>query len=289
MLPGLSAVVREDENGLSEFPLPGELRSVPLFIEPSGAAALTTHLSEAARPSQREFWMPDNLCKVCYCCEEGFTLVRRRHHCRLCGQVFCNQCSSYYIARSALSQVTEGRDSMAMSAENQQVRCCKNCFSQLSEQKTVIRSKRESMFEEMSPKASKIEKVSYDHHTEDVSEILNNSSAPEPDFSGARTPVASILNQLAANILFNEGVSLSDLQIQDPKIEVNNVGLIDFAISQGSKVSSLLMPLHETYSVRAKHEATLRGMYVVAEFNNVYMMHFNFIYIVERICILKQW
>ena len=45
----------------------------------------------------KQFWMPDKFCKVCYACEEPFTMYRRRHHCRMCGQVFCNNCSSYSI------------------------------------------------------------------------------------------------------------------------------------------------------------------------------------------------
>lgn len=44
---------------------------------------------------QQLYWMPDQLCKTCYGCEAPFTVFRRRHHCRLCGQVFCNTCSSF--------------------------------------------------------------------------------------------------------------------------------------------------------------------------------------------------
>ena len=35
--------------------------------------------------SDRQHWMPDQLCKQCYACETPFTVFRRRHHCRLCG------------------------------------------------------------------------------------------------------------------------------------------------------------------------------------------------------------
>jgi hypothetical protein len=41
--------------------------------------------------------MPDRLCRTCYECETPFNMFRRRHHCRLCGQVFCHKCSSYLI------------------------------------------------------------------------------------------------------------------------------------------------------------------------------------------------
>ena len=47
--------------------------------------------------SDRQHWMPDKLCKQCYACDLPFTVFRRRHHCRLCGQVFCSNCSSYFV------------------------------------------------------------------------------------------------------------------------------------------------------------------------------------------------
>jgi len=46
---------------------------------------------------RKEHWMPDSLCKNCCGCDAQFTVFRRRHHCRLCGQVFCNECSAYFV------------------------------------------------------------------------------------------------------------------------------------------------------------------------------------------------
>ncbi|CAF3569320.1 unnamed protein product [Adineta steineri] len=40
-------------------------------------------------------WMPDSAGKECYDCQEKFTPWRRRHHCRVCGLLFCNRCCSY--------------------------------------------------------------------------------------------------------------------------------------------------------------------------------------------------
>eukprot|EP00116_Pleurobrachia_bachei_P004219 sb/3464481/ len=40
-------------------------------------------------------WIPDYGVSMCMRCEENFTAIRRRHHCRACGKVFCAMCSSY--------------------------------------------------------------------------------------------------------------------------------------------------------------------------------------------------
>ncbi|CAG8499718.1 23687_t:CDS:1 [Racocetra persica] len=34
----------------------------------------------------RGYWMADDTCKECYDCKTTFTLVRRKHHCRICGK-----------------------------------------------------------------------------------------------------------------------------------------------------------------------------------------------------------
>ncbi|KAI6177845.1 Lateral signaling target protein 2-like protein [Aphelenchoides bicaudatus] len=38
-------------------------------------------------------WVPDSECENCVACGTSFTLIRRRHHCRNCGRIFCDQCS----------------------------------------------------------------------------------------------------------------------------------------------------------------------------------------------------
>lgn len=56
-----------------------------------------------SRPSLDHYsapvWVPDSLAVRCVRCNEPFALWRRRHHCRLCGQVVCHACSArqFYI------------------------------------------------------------------------------------------------------------------------------------------------------------------------------------------------
>ncbi|XP_062602240.1 rabenosyn-5-like, partial [Saccostrea cucullata] len=40
-------------------------------------------------------WLPDSHVKECPFCRRNFTLTRRRHHCRLCGDIMCDRCSQF--------------------------------------------------------------------------------------------------------------------------------------------------------------------------------------------------
>ncbi|XP_074739649.1 lateral signaling target protein 2 homolog isoform X2 [Strix uralensis] len=40
-------------------------------------------------------WVPDSTCSQCSACRSPFTLLRRRHHCRSCGKIFCARCSPH--------------------------------------------------------------------------------------------------------------------------------------------------------------------------------------------------
>eukprot|EP00767_Chilomastix_cuspidata_P000502 gnl/Chilomastix_cuspidata/1127.p1 GENE.gnl/Chilomastix_cuspidata/1127~~gnl/Chilomastix_cuspidata/1127.p1 ORF type:complete len:487 (+),score=157.50 gnl/Chilomastix_cuspidata/1127:140-1600(+) len=39
-----------------------------------------------------ENWVPDNAHSACPICRKGFSVTKRRHHCRRCGRVFCSRC-----------------------------------------------------------------------------------------------------------------------------------------------------------------------------------------------------
>ncbi|XP_063040737.1 lateral signaling target protein 2 homolog isoform X2 [Engraulis encrasicolus] len=40
-------------------------------------------------------WVPDEVCSMCVSCKAPFTVIRRKHHCRSCGKIFCSRCSSH--------------------------------------------------------------------------------------------------------------------------------------------------------------------------------------------------
>ncbi len=45
----------------------------------------------------KQYWMPDGNCKECYECGDKFNTFRRRHHCRICGQIFCSRCCNQEV------------------------------------------------------------------------------------------------------------------------------------------------------------------------------------------------
>ena len=57
-------------------------------------------------------WLDDSSSTFCISCDAQFTCYNRRHHCRFCGNLLCNDCSKWRI---------EG------------VRACKPCYTELKE------------------------------------------------------------------------------------------------------------------------------------------------------------
>ncbi|XP_065571990.1 zinc finger FYVE domain-containing protein 9-like isoform X2 [Artemia franciscana] len=66
----------------------------------------------------KPFWIPDEDALNCMHCDIKFTLLKRRHHCRACGKVFCSTCCSLKTKIEYL--------------ENREERVCQPCFSTLS-------------------------------------------------------------------------------------------------------------------------------------------------------------
>ena len=98
----------------------------------------------------RQHWMPDRLCKQCYACDSPFTVFRRRHHCRICGQVFCNTCSGYFVPATSKQELQQQQEEVwsqqqppnstsALSNTNNKtiLRTCKMCYEQVADQQQL--------------------------------------------------------------------------------------------------------------------------------------------------------
>lgn len=62
-------------------------------------------------------WLPDHETSTCMSCDSLFTLIKRRHHCRSCGKIFCGDCCRQ---RAKLLYL-----------DNKEARVCGNCFNLL--------------------------------------------------------------------------------------------------------------------------------------------------------------
>ncbi|KAN0065535.1 hypothetical protein ACQY0O_001372 [Thecaphora frezii] len=101
--------------------------SFPSF--PSNATSLATLLSASSNAIPTKplrvlddynapVWVPDNRAEKCACCSEVFGMWRRKHHCRLCGQVVCWTCSQRSFLIPAFQDGGEDRPA----------RACDSCY-----------------------------------------------------------------------------------------------------------------------------------------------------------------
>jgi len=69
---------------------------------------------EVEQVSSAPIWVPDNEAVQCMECGIKFTTLRRRHHCRRCGNVVCGKCSDQNIR---------------LDNTKKEVRVCRSCYS----------------------------------------------------------------------------------------------------------------------------------------------------------------
>eukprot|EP00758_Cryptobia_borreli_P015043 Tbor_TRINITY_DN5983_c1_g4::TRINITY_DN5983_c1_g4_i1::g.18652::m.18652 len=85
---------------------------MPIFTSSNGSSSGFT----ALRPPRtaeiycipREKWIPDNRVVECMAteCRQQFSFFNRRHHCRVCGKIYCASCCSENIPRYMVSNST---------------------------------------------------------------------------------------------------------------------------------------------------------------------------------------
>ncbi|GLT74224.1 hypothetical protein SLA2020_460320 [Shorea laevis] len=71
----------------------------------------------------KDFWMPDQSCTVCYECDSQFTVFNRKHHCRLCGRIFCAKCTANSVPAPSNEPRTGWEDW-------ERIRVCNYCLKQ---------------------------------------------------------------------------------------------------------------------------------------------------------------
>lgn len=83
----LQKVCEEQEQALQEMGL--HLSQSKLKME---------DIKEVNKALKGHTWLKDDEATHCKQCEKEFSISRRKHHCRNCGHIFCNTCSSNELA-----------------------------------------------------------------------------------------------------------------------------------------------------------------------------------------------
>lgn len=74
-------------------------------------------------PAARQPWVVDNTRAHCVFCGVAFSTFRRRHHCRRCGEIFCDSCSDF--TRDVANPAT--RPGAPVAAVENDARVCVRC------------------------------------------------------------------------------------------------------------------------------------------------------------------
>ena len=89
--------------------------SVSMIVDTKSS---NTRLLSSRRP---RIWIPDHRVTSCFECGSAFTLIRRRHHCRFCGRIFCSYCTSFTAYHASFHKM-----------ERTPMRSCRTCASESS-------------------------------------------------------------------------------------------------------------------------------------------------------------
>ncbi|KAM4677911.1 FYVE, RhoGEF and PH domain-containing protein 6 [Discoglossus pictus] len=90
--------------------------------------------------SKAPIWIPDGRATMCMMCTSEFTLTWRRHHCRACGKIICQACST---SKHSLEYL-----------KNHLARVCDHCFHELQKQDNLYTPKNGSPANHKSPSSA---------------------------------------------------------------------------------------------------------------------------------------
>ena len=74
-----------------------EKRPTHFYQKILGYLGYNPEISDNISNHEISVWVPDSLAQTCYKCHKQFSLFMRKHHCRICGNVFCKDCSQKMV------------------------------------------------------------------------------------------------------------------------------------------------------------------------------------------------
>ncbi|KAH7427681.1 hypothetical protein KP509_10G054900 [Ceratopteris richardii] len=76
--------------------------------------------SKQLAPEEKQHWVPDEAVTKCSACGSDFGAFLRKHHCRNCGDIFCDKC-------------THGRTALTADEDAPVVRVCDRCLAEVTQ------------------------------------------------------------------------------------------------------------------------------------------------------------
>ncbi|GAV29678.1 hypothetical protein PMKS-003180 [Pichia membranifaciens] len=73
--------------------------------------------SRSIEPSHSH-WKPNSSTSSCEKCHDNFNVIKRKHHCRHCGKIFCSKCLQHYSNLNLLAHFERPDDSLIPSIHN---------------------------------------------------------------------------------------------------------------------------------------------------------------------------
>lgn len=84
-----------------------------IFLEKTKLKLINSYLDNIRE--KKVEWVQEKHVSVCDACYDSFSLTKRKHHCRACGNVFCDNC-------------TKNKKPIPVLGYLKPVRHCSNCF-----------------------------------------------------------------------------------------------------------------------------------------------------------------
>ena len=99
---------------------------------------------EEEKGEDKKLWVPDEHSQNCYNCgSKFFSLLNRKHHCRICGNIFCKSCLELFCE-------------ITIYGEKKELKVCSYCQAKKRELNTIIRA---NLVEYRNDKGNKIFKL----------------------------------------------------------------------------------------------------------------------------------
>lgn len=240
-------------------------------------------------------WHRDNTTNNCTDCRVVFSTLRRRHHCRTCGKIFCGTCSNYYT----LVKFDNYRNKQ---------RVCKTCFNYLNSKEfelksntTIITNGQSKINEKRkSDYSSSFDEESASFDLKDKCELESDSEIEEAepesnddeeffDTMEEQVQVKSVEIESPVKVTKSLNVTISRTSLKKEKIEIyadfifickRNSLLSDDQANDNSLAS--FKPLIEKQYIRLYDDGTLQIFSQKTDQQPINVINLNLFYLIDN-------